>query len=147
VSRVGANSFVLAFELADSSRAARAVDDVRELLEPRFMLPGASLESRIAAGFAAGSAGADPLQLLRQAGAALQRSKAKPGHAPHAFPAADEREARNRIRLASELQTAIANQELLFHYQPQVNLSSGNLVGAKALLRWNHGAIGLQPPG
>ena len=55
-------------------------------------------------------------------------------------------DARNRIRLANELQTAVANDELLFHYQPQVDLGSGELVGAEALLRWNHGLFGLQPP-
>jgi EAL domain-containing protein (putative c-di-GMP-specific phosphodiesterase class I) len=70
-----------------------------------------------------------------------------PGHPPQAFAASDERDARNRIRLASELQTAVSNQELLFHYQPQFDLNSGQLVGAEALMRWNHGAFGLQPPG
>jgi EAL domain-containing protein (putative c-di-GMP-specific phosphodiesterase class I) len=144
---MGPNSFALAFELDDSGRAAKVVDDVLDLLKPRFVLPGASLAVQFAAGFAVGSQGADPLALVRQAGAALQRSKAKPAHAPHAFAAADERDARNRIRLASELQMAVANQELLFHYQPQVDLCSGELLGAEALLRWNHGAFGLQLPG
>jgi PAS domain S-box-containing protein len=147
VSRVGTNSFALAFELDDSSGAASVVDDVLEVLKPRFVLPGASLAVQFAAGFALGSANTDPLQLVRQAGAALQRSKAKPGHPPQAFAAADERDARNRIRLASELQTAVSNQELLLHYQPQFDLSSGKLVGVEALMRWNHGAFGLQPPG
>jgi EAL domain-containing protein (putative c-di-GMP-specific phosphodiesterase class I) len=122
------------------------VDDILALLKPRFVLPGASLAIQFAAGFAVGYAGANPLQIIRQAGAALRRSKAGPAHKPHAFAAADERDARNRIRLTSELQTCVANQEMLFHYQPQVDLISGDLVGAEALLRWNHGAFGLQPP-
>jgi PAS domain S-box-containing protein len=146
VSRVGTNSFALAFELDDPGGAASAADDVLEVLKPRFVLPGASLAVQFAAGFALGAANANPLQLVRQAGAALQRSKAKPGHPPQAFVAADERDARNRIRLASELQTAVSNQELLFHYQPQFDLSSGKLVGVEALMRWNHGVFGLQPP-
>jgi EAL domain-containing protein (putative c-di-GMP-specific phosphodiesterase class I) len=111
------------------------------------VLPGASLAVQFAAGFTVGPSGAEPRQLIRQAGAALQRSKAKPNHLPQAFAAADERDARNRIRLASELQTAVSNQELLFHYQPQFDLGSGQLVGAEALMRWNHGAFGLQSPG
>ena len=146
ISRMGSNYFLLAFELDDASRAGRVVDDVLDLLRPRFVLPGASLAVQFAAGFAIGFAGADPLQLVRQADAALQRSKALPTHPPHPFAAADERDARNRIRLANELQTAVSNEELLFHYQPQVDLGSGDLVGAEALLRWNHGAFGLQPP-
>jgi PAS domain S-box-containing protein len=146
LARVGTNSFALAFELADHSRAASLVNDVLDLLRPRFVLPGASLAVQFGAGFAIGSARTDPLQLVRQAGAALQRSKATPAHLPHSFAAADERDARNRFRLANELQTVIPNQELLFHYQPQVDLGSGDLVGAEALLRWNHGAFGLQRP-
>ncbi len=147
VSRVGTNSFALTLELEDPVRAASTVDTVVEQLAPRFVLPGASLSISFAAGFSVGPPGADPLQLVRQAGAALQRSKARAGHPPQAFVAADERDARNRIRLASELQSAVANQELLFHYQPQIDLGSGEVVGAEALLRWNHGAFGLQPPG
>ncbi len=146
VSRVGPNIFALACELDDPSRAPAAVDDILALLKPRFVLPGASLAVQFAAGFAVGSTGTNPLQLIRQAGAALRRSKAGAAPMPHAFAAADERDARNRIRLANELQTAVANQELLFHYQPQVDLGSGELVGAEALLRWNHGAFGLQLP-
>ncbi len=146
VSRVGPNCFALAFELDDPSRAPTVVDDILALLKPRFVLPGASLAVQFASGFAVGATGVNPLQLIRQAGAALWRSKANPAHKPHAFAAADERNAHNRIRLASELQTGVANQELLFHYQPQVDLGSGDLVGAEALLRWNHGAFGLQPP-
>ena len=146
IARVGTNSFTLAFELGDVEHAGSIVDDILALLRPRFVLPGASIAVQFAAGFAIGFAGLDPLQLVRQAGAALQRAKAMPGHPPHPYAATDERDAHNRIRLASDLQTAVANQELLFHYQPQVDLASGDVVGAEALLRWNHGAFGLQPP-
>jgi PAS domain S-box-containing protein len=147
VARVGTNSFAIAFGLPESGRPESAAEDVLELLKPRFVLPGTSLAVQFAAGHTSGFVGDDPLQLVRQAGAALQRSKAMPGHPPQAFAASDERDARNRIRLASELQTAVSNQELLFHYQPQFDLNSGQLVGAEALMRWNHGAFGLQPPG
>jgi PAS domain S-box-containing protein len=146
LARMGTNSFALAFELAHDGRAARLVDDILDLLRPRFVLPGTSLAVQFGAGYSVGPARSDPLLLVRQAGAALQRSKATPPHAPHSFAAADERNARNRIRLANELQSAVANNELLFHYQPQIDLGSGELVGAEALVRWNHGAFGLQPP-
>jgi PAS domain S-box-containing protein len=147
ISRTGTNSFALAFELDDAGRATSVIDDVLEQLHPRFVLPGASLAAQFAAGFSVGFTGADPLHLIRQAGAALQRSKAMPAHPPHPYAEADERDARNRIRLASELQAAVPNQELLFHYQPQVDLGSGDILGAEALLRWDHGAFGLQQPG
>jgi EAL domain-containing protein (putative c-di-GMP-specific phosphodiesterase class I) len=62
-----------------------------------------------------------------------------------AFDEAAERMARNRIRLTSDLQQAVAAGEFVFHYQPQFDLTSGELRGAEALLRWNHGAFGIQP--
>lgn len=147
VARVGSKSFALAFEIDDAGRASALVDAVLDLLKPRFLLPGASLAVQFALGFAVGSAGTDPLHLVRQAGAALHRSKSKPDHPPLAFAAEDERNARNRIRLANELQTAVANQEFILHYQPQIDLASSALVGAESLLRWNHGVFGLQSPG
>lgn len=147
IGRVDSNAFALVFELSDLRTVAGTVDNVLDLLKPRFLLPGTSLAVQFAAGFTVGFTGAEPLQLVRQAGAALQRSKAAPDHAPRLFAATDERDARNRIRLANELQTAVANEEMLFHYQPQVDLGSGDIVGAEALLRWNHGVFGLQPPG
>ncbi len=48
--------------------------------------------------------------------------------------------------MTNELQQAIANGEFLFHYQPRVDLSTGVVTGAEALLRWNHGVFGLQRP-
>lgn len=147
VSRIGPNAFALAFELDQPGLAANRVDHCLELLKPRFVLPGASLGVQFAAGYALASTGGDWLQLMRQAGAALQRSKTLPSHPPHPFQSDDELEARKRMRLATELQSAVANQEMLFHYQPQFDLVSRKLVGVEALLRWNHGAFGLQPPG
>ncbi|NIJ22980.1 putative bifunctional diguanylate cyclase/phosphodiesterase [Sphingomonas japonica] len=146
VARTDGNVFALAFEIDDPSFAGAMVDNVVDLMKPRFLLPGASLTVQFAAGFATDCVSGDPLQLVRQAGAALQRSKGTACHEPRAFAAADEREARNRLRLAGELQTAISNQELLFHYQPQFDLGTGDLVGAEGLLRWNHPTFGLQPP-
>lgn len=136
LARVGPNTFALAFELGDTSLAARLVDDSLELLKPRFVLPGSSFEIQFATGYAIAPVGADLLQMMRQAGAALQRSKAIPSHPPQVFQSEDERDARNRIRLATELQSAVLNQEMLFHYQPQFELISGKLVGPEALLRW-----------
>lgn len=146
VARTGASGFALAFDLEDASSAPNLVNDVIASLRAGFVLPGASLAVHFAAGYAIDSHDVEPLQLVRQAGAALQRSKAMPVHAPYAFVEADERDARNRIRLANDLLAAVSNQELLFHYQPQIDLNSGNIVGAEALLRWDHGAFGLQPP-
>ena len=148
VSRVGPNSFALVFRLTDRSCATqRRLRLWCNMLKPHFVLPVTSLAVQFATGYTVGSSSGHPLHLIRQAGTALHRSKAKCPHAPHAFTVADELDASKRIQLASELQAAVANRELLFHYQPQVDFEFGDLVGAEALLRWEHKSLGLQQPG
>ena len=55
--------------------------------------------------------------------------------------------ARHRLVMESELRQAIANNELLLHYQPKVDTFSGQLVGAEALVRWQHPKRGFLAPG
>ena len=52
----------------------------------------------------------------------------------------------NRFTLAEELRAAIDENELVLHYQPQLDLHSGEIVAVEALVRWEHPNLGLLPP-
>ena len=52
-----------------------------------------------------------------------------------------------RLTLENQLREALDNEEFVLHYQPKVNLASGKLTGAEALIRWNDPRTGLVPPG
>jgi diguanylate cyclase (GGDEF)-like protein/PAS domain S-box-containing protein len=52
-----------------------------------------------------------------------------------------------RLTLENQLRQALDREQFVLHYQPKVNIATGNVVGAEALLRWNDPATGLVPPG
>ncbi len=146
VARIGANEFALAFELADEANGEQFVAGVSAALAPDFVIPGANISLRFAIGYAVGEPGGSVISLMRNASTALRAAKSDPLSGPRRFRRADEVEARRRVRMTHELKVAIANDEFVHHYQPQIDLSTGEWVGAEALMRWNHPLFGSQPP-
>jgi len=90
--------------------------------------------------------GNDAELLFERAEAALKKANAS--GARYLFYAQQMTDAvAGRISLESQLRNALENDEFVLHYQPKVNLRSGVLTGAEALIRWNHPRAGLMPPG
>ncbi len=89
-------------------------------------------------------AGAD--SLIEHADIAMYRAK-KLGRNNYQFytPAMNE-EAMERVRIESALRSALERNEFVLHYQPQVELSSGKIMGMEALLRWQHPELGVVAP-
>lgn len=135
VARMGANEFALAFELADEAAGLRVVADVAAVLDPDFVVPGANISLRFAIGYAIGERNGSSLALLRNAGTALRAAKSDPLGGPRQFRRADAEESSRRVRMTRELKVAIANDEFVHHFQPQIDLITGDWVGAEALIR------------
>ncbi len=91
--------------------------------------------------------GANPEELIKNAGLAMQRVKTESGNS-YCFYAADMlARARQQAALDAELRRALENDEFQLFYQPQIDLSDDHVIGAEALLRWRRPGVGIVSPG
>jgi diguanylate cyclase (GGDEF)-like protein len=91
--------------------------------------------------------GDDADAILEGADAAMYRAKERGRNTFEIFSPALRSEALERLALEAALRRAIDTGELVLHYQPKVNLRTGRITGAEALVRWNHPERGLLMPG
>ena len=91
--------------------------------------------------------GADPEELLKHADLAMYRAKAETGN-HFCFYAADmHARARDEATLDVELRDALEQKQFVLFFQPQIDLNSGCVIGAEALLRWRRPGVGIVGPG
>ena len=88
----------------------------------------------------------DADQLMRQADQAMYQAKQAGKNRYHVFDTEQDRTLRGQRESLIRIEQALANQELLLHYQPKVNMRTGEVFGVEALIRWQHGEQGLLPP-
>jgi diguanylate cyclase (GGDEF)-like protein len=91
--------------------------------------------------------GVDSETLLQHADAAMYHAKKKGRNTFQFFSPAMNAFARERLELESGLRTALARREFELHYQPKVDVATGHIESAEALIRWRHPKRGLIPPG
>ncbi len=85
--------------------------------------------------------------LLRNADTALYQAKDSGRDTYRFFSDKMNIDAQEQLQLQGQLRNAVKNQEFILHYQPQIDIASGHLIGAEALVRWQHPELGLLPPG
>jgi EAL domain-containing protein (putative c-di-GMP-specific phosphodiesterase class I) len=88
----------------------------------------------------------DADQLLRQADQAMYQAKLAGKNRYHLFDAENDRTVRGHHASLERIRSALHNQELVLHYQPKVNMRSRQVLGAEALIRWEHPQDGLLEP-
>ena len=111
-----------------------------------FDIGGTHVAATTAVGVAV-SAGVDhPEALLRDAGAAMYRAKDLGGARIELFDETMRSQASRRVRLATELRSAVGDGEIIVHYQPAIDLRTGAVRCIEALARWRHPERGLLSP-
>jgi diguanylate cyclase (GGDEF)-like protein/PAS domain S-box-containing protein len=89
----------------------------------------------------------DPDQLLRQADQAMYQAKQSGKNRYHVFDADQDRATRGLHESVERIREALNNHEFELFYQPKVNMRTGKVLGAEALIRWHHPQRGLLSPG
>jgi polar amino acid transport system substrate-binding protein len=90
--------------------------------------------------------GEDVQEIIKNADTAMYSAKANGKNICHVFNGEMNIEALEKLELVNDLRNAVANNEFILHYQPQIDISNNEIIGMEALIRWQHPTKGLIPP-
>ena len=148
LSRHGGDEFTILLENIDAPLdAARVAEEIHHKLKTPIIIGNHKFYVTASIGIAiTPNDCSDPETLLRYADIAMYEAK-NTGKNKYAFyTLALSKEAQNRVIIESDLHQAIENNEFILYYQPQINSETKKVLGAEALLRWNHPQKGMIMP-
>lgn len=148
VGRLGGDEFAVVIpDLADPVAASEVLQTIIDAFRSPFTFGEEELHLGIRGGIAMSpNHGASPDELVANANLALHNAKSRELDGYSVFQETFRQFALARTNCLRELRRAIANGELELYYQPQVRLADRCIVGAEALLRWNHPERGVLSP-
>ncbi len=149
ISRQGGDEFVVVLrDLPDSQAAVPVLDKIMVQMQKPVRIEGSELTTSVSIGVALfPDDGRTFDTLLKKADMAMYRAKEVGRNTYHFFNEEMSTQASEHLALRSGLRRALDNGELELHYQPQVQLGTGRVIGAEALLRWNAPGEGMIMPG
>lgn len=146
VARLGGDEFGILLPDTSIARATLLVDKILEIFSQPLVVEGHNLEMGLSIGIAEfPTHGYDANILLQRADVAMYNAKHKrTGYA--IYESVEDRHTVGRLALMSELRQAMSQEALSVYYQPKIDLKTGKICGAEALLRWEHAQRGFIAP-
>jgi diguanylate cyclase (GGDEF)-like protein len=146
LARLGGDEFAVLLPVSDEADAADVAKRLLQTLEEPFAIEGHNLDIGASIGIAVcpDHAG-DADTLLQRADVAMYVAK-RSGTGYAVYTSDQDQHSPNRLSLAGELRHAIEQDQLVLYYQPKLDLSTREVVGVEALVRWQHPGQGLVLP-
>ncbi|MFK8047128.1 MAG: EAL domain-containing protein [Halioglobus sp.] len=148
LARLGGDEFsILLPGINPAESASTVAKRIQDALHPKFEIGGSEFYISASIGIAVyPEDGIEADRLIKNAGAAMSYAKdAGQGNSQFYSKEISARTER-KLNIEAELRRAIENEEFILHYQPKIDVQSGEVVGAEALIRWNNPQRGLMYP-
>ncbi|SMC18459.1 PAS domain S-box-containing protein/diguanylate cyclase (GGDEF) domain-containing protein [Andreprevotia lacus DSM 23236] len=148
LARLGGDEFVLVLtELKDAMQAGDTAEHLLQTFAEPFELEAGGFATTTSIGISVyPDDGNDPDTLIRNADVAMYQAKSSGRNNFQYFTADMNVRASERLELETSMRHALTNGEFELYYQPQVSLKDNRVIGAEALIRWNHPEQGLISP-
>ena len=146
VARCGGDDFVIVMPAA-SGTAVHMAHELLDTIARPMTIEGQEIHLTCSIGVVAAPVDGDSAgTLVRRANAALHQAKLLGRNQVRVYDAAPHDEDPERLALETALRHALRDEQLQLHYQPQIDLSCGRIIGVEALLRWRHPTLGRISP-
>lgn len=148
LSRNSGDEFLLLLpSLRDNEQLTITLDQIMSVINQPVILADTEITASVSIGVAVyPQDGVDFESILKAAELAMYRAKENGRNTWQFFTDQMNNDAQERSMLCNNLRKALVEKQFNLHYQPQINLASGELVGVEALLRWQHPVLGNIPP-
>lgn len=147
IARFGGDEFVILLTDCDASHAGRVSEEIIDLIKTPRIINDHEFTLSCSIGIAFfPEDGTDIDNLLMKADSAMYQAKEQGKDQFKFFEQSMNDQMVERLQLQKEIRQGIINKEFILHYQPQVDLKTGRVIGVEALVRWNHPSRGLLSP-
>ena len=149
IARLGGDEFVVILEsVTDKVHAARVAEEIVEAMAEPFVLEGQEIFVTASVGVALCPADADSVEkLIENAELAMYQAKQEGRNNVQLYTPEQNQRRGTSLGTESKLRRALERDELLLNFQPKVDIQSGAITGAEALLRWRNPELGMVLPG